>query len=79
MLGADVSTRLLHIFIRDAVSTWHLHLKLTYASAQSWEIIRADAQNQVNVGAIFQGSSPQNFYPVGITLNGQRCFIQQLR
>ncbi|CAK0783702.1 hypothetical protein CVIRNUC_006901 [Coccomyxa viridis] len=46
---------------------------------QSWETIQANAQNQVNVGAIFQGSSPQNFYPRGITVNGQRCFIQQLR
>ena len=49
------------------------------AFAQSWETIQANAQNQVNVGAIFQGSSPQNFYPRGITVNGQRCFIQQLR
>ena len=46
---------------------------------QYWETIMASGQNQVNIGAIFKGSSPQNFYPRAITVNGNPCYIQQLR
>ena len=46
---------------------------------QFWQTIMASGLNQVNIGAIFKGSSPQNFYPRAITVNGNPCYIQQLR
>lgn len=39
----------------------------------------AYGKNTVNIGAIFKGSGPQNFYPRSITINGQPCHIQQMR
>lgn len=39
----------------------------------------ANGQNQVNIGAILKGRSPQNFYPQAIAVNRQPCQIQQLR
>ncbi|BDA41282.1 hypothetical protein COCOBI_02-0620 [Coccomyxa sp. Obi] len=32
---------------------------------------------QVNIGAVVAGSSPQNFYPTEITLDGGKCKLQQ--
>ena len=47
--------------------------------AQFWETMLAHGKNTVNIGAIFKGSGPQNFYPRTITINGQPCHIQQMR
>ncbi len=46
--------------------------------ALSWETLQPNGGNQVNVGAIFVGSSPQNFYPQEVTVNGVTCYRQQL-
>ncbi|CAL5222760.1 g5172 [Coccomyxa viridis] len=53
--------------------------KATGYANQYWQTVMASGRNQVNIGAIFKGSSPQNFYPRAITVNGQPCYIQQLR
>jgi len=45
---------------------------------QGWESLQPFGGNQVNVGAIFVGSSPQNFYPRQISINGNVCQTQQL-
>ncbi len=50
-----------------------------FVCVQYWQTVMASGRNQVNIGAIFKGSSPQNFYPRAITVNGQPCYIQQLR
>lgn len=47
------------------------------ALAQSWEVLQANANNQVGIGAIFRGKSPEDFIPRQITVNGQSCYIGQ--
>ncbi len=46
--------------------------------AQFWETIQPFGGNQINVGAVFVGSSPQNFYPLKIAINGVPCQLQQI-
>ena len=46
---------------------------------QSWEGMKANSGNEVNIGATFHGSSPQNFYPQAIYVDGVQCAIQQMR
>ena len=46
---------------------------------QSWEGMKANSGNEVNVGATFHGSSPQSFYPRAIYVDGVQCAIQQMR
>ena len=46
---------------------------------QSWEGMKANSGNEVNIGATFHGSSPQNFYPRAIFVDGVQCAIQQMR
>ena len=34
--------------------------------------------NEVNIGAVFLGSNPENFIPWGVGMNGTSCTMQQL-
>ncbi|CAL8461994.1 g1525 [Coccomyxa elongata] len=35
--------------------------------------------SQIDIGAVAAGSSPENFYPTDITLDGRKCKLQQDR
>ncbi len=45
---------------------------------QGWEALLPFKINKINVGGIFVGTSPQNFYPRRIAINGQACYVQQI-
>lgn len=49
-----------------------------HMSEQEWAFLMPLRGNEVTIGAIFLGSSPQNFIPWIVGMNGTLCTMQQI-